>query len=168
MPLTSELCSESGEALGLSSFVFNGQARKKSSQVNRNPHQLLPIKYIVRSALRPGRSIRAPHEKKCNNVIDFIGYPYLVQNPASLHTRNTGISSIPIPLLDFFLLSISSRSRRAFIRCLTSDTDERCSCIGSGLTGGEGLGGTGCLEGFEDEGVLVAGTVRGVMSRKDL
>lgn len=106
----------------------------------------------------------------CNqiDVIDFIGHPYLFQYPTSFHTRNTGISSTDIPLLDFFILSLSSRSRLAFIRCLTSNSDERCSGIGSGLTGGEGAVGTCCLEGFEDERVMVVGAVRGVMSRKSL
>lgn len=82
------------------------------------------------------------------------------------HTRNTGISSIPIPLPDFFL-SFSSRSRRAFNRCLTSDSDERDSSNGSDLTGGDGAGGIGLLEGFEDGGIEV-GATRGVTSRKAL
>ena len=103
------------------------------------------------------------------NVIVF--HRVSTSTPNCLHqlpTRNTGISSTPIPLLDFLLLSFSSRSRRAFSRCLTSDKDERGSCSGSCLTGGEGVGGIGRLEGFEDGGILGGGAARGVMSGKDL
>ncbi len=83
----------------------------------------------------------------------------------SIYTRNTGISSTPIPPPDF-LLSCSSRSRRAFSHCRTSDEDERGSCTGSGLIGGDGSGGTGLLETFED-GATEVGVARGVVSRKD-
>lgn len=66
-----------------------------------------------------------------------------------------------MPPLFPFILSFASRSRRAFSRCLTSDTDGRDSCNGSGFTGEDESIRIGSWEGFEDEAVgavVVGGT----------
>lgn len=86
-----------------------------------------------------------------------------------VYTRNMGISSTPpIPPPAFLFFAFSSRSRRAFSRCRTSDTDGRGSAGGSCLSnGGDGSGGTGALDGFEDWGIGV-GAVRCVLSRSGL
>ena len=79
------------------------------------------------------------------------------------HTRNRGISSTPPtipPLLAlFFILSFSSRSRRALSRCRTSETEGWCSVIveAERLSGGDG--GMRFLEGLVEDG---GGAVRGL------
>ena len=81
------------------------------------------------------------------------------------HTRNTGISSTPIPPLDF-RLSFSSRSRRALSRCLTSARDVRGSWTGLGFRGGDGSRGVDFWKRVE-EGGFEGFVERGFVSRDD-